>query len=88
MASLALNWADHFFAQFLPAASTVPLPCARFGTLNESLWRLAMKAENALGLREAVAERYERLRALLDERLGLEPAEETRLLHRRLLAQT
>jgi DNA-binding SARP family transcriptional activator len=55
--------------------------------LNESLWRLAMEAESALGLREAVAERYERLRALLDECLGLEPAQETRLLHRRLLAQ-
>jgi DNA-binding SARP family transcriptional activator len=57
-------------------------------TLNESLWRLAMEAESALGLREAVAERYERLRTLLDERLGLEPAHETRLLHRGLLAQT
>jgi len=57
-------------------------------TLNESLWRLAMEAESELGLREAVAERYERLRTLLDERLGLEPAQETRLLHLRLLAQT
>jgi DNA-binding SARP family transcriptional activator len=57
-------------------------------TLNESLWRLAMEAEHALGLREAVAERYERLRTLLDERLGLEPAQETRQLHRRLLGQT
>jgi DNA-binding SARP family transcriptional activator len=47
-----------------------------------------MEAETALGLREAVAARYERLRALLDERLGLEPAQETRLLYRRLLAQT
>jgi DNA-binding SARP family transcriptional activator len=56
--------------------------------LNESLWRLAMEAESALGLREAVAERYERLRALLDERLGLEPAQETRHLHRSLLAQS
>jgi DNA-binding SARP family transcriptional activator len=56
--------------------------------LNEPLWRLAMEAESELGLREAVTERYERLRALLDERLGLEPAQETRLLHRRLLAQT
>lgn len=55
--------------------------------LNESLWRLAMEAENALGLRQAVAERYERLRALLDERLGLEPTQETRRLHLRLLAQ-
>jgi DNA-binding SARP family transcriptional activator len=57
-------------------------------TLNESLWRLAMEAEGALGLREAVDERYERLRALLDERLGLEPAHETRLLYRSLLAQS
>jgi DNA-binding SARP family transcriptional activator len=57
-------------------------------TLNESLWRLAMEAESSLGLREAVAERYERLRALLDERLGLQPAQETRLLHLSLLAQT
>jgi DNA-binding SARP family transcriptional activator len=56
--------------------------------LNESLWRLAMEAESALGLREAVAERYERLRTILDERLGLEPAQETRHLHLRLLAQT
>jgi DNA-binding SARP family transcriptional activator len=57
-------------------------------TLNESLWRLAMEAESDLGLREAVTERYDRLRALLDERLGLQPAQETRLLQRRLLAQT
>lgn len=55
--------------------------------LNEGLWRLALEAESALGLREAVAERYEQLRVLLDERLGLEPAKETRHLHRRLLAQ-
>jgi DNA-binding SARP family transcriptional activator len=55
--------------------------------LNESVWRLAMEAESALGLREAVAERYERLHALLNGRLGLEPAQETRHLHRRLLAQ-
>jgi len=56
--------------------------------LNESLWRLAMEAEGALGLREAIDERYERLRALLDTRLGLEPAQETRRLLLRLLAQT
>jgi DNA-binding SARP family transcriptional activator len=56
--------------------------------LNESLWRLAMEAESTLGLREAVAERYERLRTLLAARLGLEPAQETRRLHLRLLAQT
>lgn len=40
--------------------------------LNESLWRLAIEAKGALGIREAVAERYERLRGLLDERLGLD----------------
>jgi DNA-binding SARP family transcriptional activator len=56
--------------------------------LNESLWRLAMEAENALGLREAVDARYERLCALLGDRLGLEPASETRTLHRELLRQT
>lgn len=41
----------------------------------------------ALGLRAAVDERYERLRALLGERLGLEPDRETRALHRQLLTQ-
>jgi DNA-binding SARP family transcriptional activator len=56
-------------------------------TLNESLWRLAMEAEHALGLREAVADRCERLRTMLGERLGLEPARETRELLRRLLGQ-
>jgi DNA-binding SARP family transcriptional activator len=55
--------------------------------LNEGLWRLALEAERALGLREAVDERYERLRALLGERLGLEPDRETRSLYRSLLAQ-
>jgi DNA-binding SARP family transcriptional activator len=57
-------------------------------TLNESLWRLAMEAENRLGLRTAVTERYERLTVLLDKRLGLAPAQETRLLHRTLLGQS
>ena len=56
--------------------------------LNESLWRLAMEAESALGLREAVSDRYERLRALLAERLGLEPAQQTRRLQRGLLGQS
>lgn len=55
--------------------------------LNEALWRLAMEAEGGLGLRESVEERYERLRTLLDERLGLEPQRDTRLLCRRLLGQ-
>jgi DNA-binding SARP family transcriptional activator len=55
--------------------------------LNEGLWRLALEAEGALGLREAIAERYESLRQLLDERLGLEPSRDTRTLYRRLLSQ-
>jgi DNA-binding SARP family transcriptional activator len=55
--------------------------------LNEGLWRLALEAESALGLREAVDERYERLRVQLGERLGLEPERETRALHRQLLTQ-
>jgi two-component SAPR family response regulator len=55
--------------------------------LNESTWRLALEAESALGLREAVDDRYEQLRQLLGERLGLEPDRETRSLYRGLLAQ-
>jgi two-component SAPR family response regulator len=55
--------------------------------LNEAFWRLAMEAEGSLGLRQSVEERYERLRALLGERLALEPQRDTRLLCRRLLGQ-
>jgi DNA-binding SARP family transcriptional activator len=55
--------------------------------LNEGLWRLALEAEGALGLREAIAERFESLCLLLDERLGLEPDRETRRLYRKLLSQ-
>lgn len=55
--------------------------------LNEAFWRLAMEAEGCLGLRESVEGRYERLRALLAERLGLEPQRATRLLCRQLLGQ-
>ena len=53
----------------------------------ESAQRLAMRAEAALGLREAVIERYEGLEGELDTKLGLEPERETRLLYRRLLSQ-
>lgn len=56
--------------------------------LNEDLWRLALEAEGALGSREAITERYERLQHLLDEKLGLEPQRETRTLYRELLGQT
>ncbi len=55
--------------------------------LNEGLWRLALEAEGALGLREAIEERYGRLREILGERLALEPAKETRALYLRLLGQ-
>jgi DNA-binding SARP family transcriptional activator len=56
-------------------------------TLNEALWRLGMRAETELGSRESVGRRYERLRRLLDEQLGLEPETETRTLYRELLGQ-
>jgi DNA-binding SARP family transcriptional activator len=56
--------------------------------LDEDLWRLALEAEGALGLREAIEERYGRLRDLLQDRLALEPAKETRALYLRLLGQS
>jgi len=56
--------------------------------LNEGLWRLALEAEGELGLREAIEARYSRLKALLDERLGLEPDWETRKLYLELLGQS
>jgi DNA-binding SARP family transcriptional activator len=55
--------------------------------LNEGAHRLAMQAESALGLRQAISARYQQLRDRLDARFGLEPERETRLLHRRLLSQ-
>lgn len=54
---------------------------------NETLWRLALEAEHALGLRESVARRYRQLTRTLDEQLGLQPSQETRHLYRRLLGQ-
>jgi DNA-binding SARP family transcriptional activator len=56
--------------------------------LDEDVWRLALEAEGALGLREAIEERYGRLRDLLEERLALEPARETREVYLRLLGQS
>ena len=56
--------------------------------LDEQLWRLALRAEAQLGLRAAVEQRYSTLRALLDQRLGLDPERETRELHRQLLSQS
>ena len=54
---------------------------------NEAAQRLAMRAESALGLREAVVKRYERLSRRLSRRFGLEPEHETRVLYRGLLSQ-
>jgi DNA-binding SARP family transcriptional activator len=55
--------------------------------LDEKLWRLAMRAETALGMRESVSRRYTDLRRILDDRLGLEPDNDTRTLYRDLLGQ-
>jgi transposase InsO family protein len=49
--------------------------------------QLALEAEGQLGLREAVTARYDALKQLLDDRLGLRPEPETTGLYRRLLAQ-
>jgi DNA-binding SARP family transcriptional activator len=54
---------------------------------NEHAARLAIEAEAALGHREAAVERYERLGRDLDERFGLEPSRETKMLLRHLLSQ-
>jgi DNA-binding SARP family transcriptional activator len=56
-------------------------------SLHEGLWRLALEAEGELGLREAIDARYQKLRAVLEERLGLEPERKTRALYLDLLAQ-
>lgn len=55
--------------------------------LDERLWRLAMQAEAALGLRATLTRRYDTLAGLLAERLGLLPERETRDLYRELLSQ-
>jgi DNA-binding SARP family transcriptional activator len=58
-----------------------------FDADDESAQQLAMRAEAALGLRDAIVDRYERLCKELDTRFGLEPDRETRALYRRLLSQ-
>ncbi len=67
------------------------LACAEDGLAhepyNEKLARLAMQAEATLGLRSAVINRYDNLRQLLDQQLGLQPHRETRTLYRQLLSQ-
>jgi DNA-binding SARP family transcriptional activator len=59
----------------------------KFDADDESAQRLAMRAEAALGLRDAIVDRYQRLCKELDTRFGLEPDRETRALYRRLLSQ-
>jgi DNA-binding SARP family transcriptional activator len=54
---------------------------------NESLWRLALQADYALGLRESITRRYDDLAHALDEQLGLQPTRETRVMYRQLLGQ-
>lgn len=53
--------------------------------LNERFWQVALEAEAATGARDAVAQRYDELAHLLDERLGLKPSAETRAVYLRLL---
>lgn len=55
--------------------------------LNEEGWRLAMRAEAALGQRQAILDRYQELARELDDLLGLRPAAETREIYHRLLGQ-
>ena len=54
---------------------------------NERPAQLAMQAEAALGHRDAVVERYERLCRQLDDQFGLEPSRDTKQLYRSLLSQ-
>ena len=54
---------------------------------NEAAHRVAMHAEAALGLRQAIVVGTNGLRQELDQRFGLEPEHETRRLYRRLLSQ-
>jgi DNA-binding SARP family transcriptional activator len=54
---------------------------------NERPVQLALQAEAALGRREAIVERYDRLCRGLDQQFGLEPGRETKRLYRRLLGQ-
>ncbi len=78
-----LRLADGDPAEALAAAERA----LRFDEDNESAQRLAMRAESALGLRETVVKRYERLSRRLSRRFGLEPEHETRVLYRGLLSQ-
>lgn len=54
---------------------------------HEASWRLALRAEHALGMRESITRRYDDLSHALDHELGLQPTRETRVMYRRMLGQ-
>jgi DNA-binding SARP family transcriptional activator len=56
--------------------------------LREPSWRLALQADHALGLYSLITKRYDALAHLLDEQLGLQPSQDTRMMYRQLLGQT
>jgi DNA-binding SARP family transcriptional activator len=92
LSSLRLNLLDRvgrlrLEAGDTPGALEVANEAEALDGSNEHLVQLAMEAEAALGRREAVVERYERLRRDLDERFGLEPSRETKALYRHLMSQ-
>jgi DNA-binding SARP family transcriptional activator len=70
-----------------PGALELAEIAAALDASNERPAQVAMEAEAALGRREAVVERYERLCCELDTRFGLEPSRETKSLFRSLLSQ-
>jgi DNA-binding SARP family transcriptional activator len=46
-----------------------------------------MEADGAIGNRQAILDRYERMSRELDDRLGLRPSAEVKETYRRLLGQ-
>jgi DNA-binding SARP family transcriptional activator len=56
-------------------------------SLNERGWLLAMEVDGAVGNRQAILDRYERMSRELDERLGLRPSAGAKDTYHRLLGQ-
>jgi DNA-binding SARP family transcriptional activator len=73
-------------AQPIRALDAADRACA-LDPSNERPVQLALEAEAALGRREAVVDRYERLCRELNSQFGLDPNRDTKLLYRRLLSQ-
>lgn len=69
-------------------AMTAAHELLKIDPLNEHGWQIAMRADAALGHRQAILDRYEYLACELDVRLGLRPSTATRDLYHRLLSQT